>query len=100
MSDAPADEPVLVPLQGEPGHFIFWCPGCCCAHQVDPRWTVTGTAARPTVQASVLVRSPGKGADKNREVRCHLFVEDGRIRFLDDCSHPLAGKTVDMEPLP
>ncbi len=27
---------------------------------------------------------------------CHTFVTDGRIQFLDDCSHKLAGQTVDL----
>lgn len=28
--------------------------------------------------------------------RCHSFVTDGRIQFLSDCSHALAGQTVDL----
>jgi hypothetical protein len=28
--------------------------------------------------------------------RCHSFVTDGRIAFLTDCSHALAGQTVDL----
>lgn len=97
---ADVDEAVLVPLDGEPGCFVFWCPGCCCAHRIDPRWTVTGTAAKPTIYGSVLVRAPEGGDKPGSAGRCHLFVEDGRLRFLSDCGHPLAGKTVDMEPLP
>jgi hypothetical protein len=31
--------------------------------------------------------------------RCHIFVRDGKIQFLNDCTHELAGKTVPMEPL-
>ena len=27
---------------------------------------------------------------------CHSFVTDGRIQFLADCTHPLAGQTVDL----
>lgn len=29
---------------------------------------------------------------------CHSFVFDGEIRFLGDCTHALAGKTVPLEP--
>ena len=28
--------------------------------------------------------------------RCHSFVTDGRIQFLSDCTHALAGQTVDL----
>jgi len=27
---------------------------------------------------------------------CHSFVTDGRIQFLGDCTHNLAGQTVDL----
>lgn len=27
---------------------------------------------------------------------CHSFVRAGRIQFLDDCTHALAGQTVDL----
>ena len=29
--------------------------------------------------------------------RCHSFVTDGKIRFLNDCTHEMAGETVDLE---
>jgi hypothetical protein len=29
--------------------------------------------------------------------RCHLFITDGKIEYLADCTHELAGKTVEME---
>jgi hypothetical protein len=28
--------------------------------------------------------------------RCHSFVTDGRIQFLSDSTHALAGQTVDL----
>ena len=28
---------------------------------------------------------------------CHSFVRDGRIEFLSDCTHELAGQTVELE---
>jgi hypothetical protein len=31
---------------------------------------------------------------------CHSYVTDGKIRFLDDCTHELAGKTVELEDVP
>jgi hypothetical protein len=32
--------------------------------------------------------------------RCHSFVRAGRIEFLNDSTHALAGKTVDLPDLP
>ena len=31
---------------------------------------------------------------------CHSFVTDGRIQFLGDCTHSLAGQTVDLPEFP
>ena len=31
-----------------------------------------------------------------RPLVCHSFVRNGRIEFLGDCTHGLAGKTVDL----
>ena len=28
--------------------------------------------------------------------RCHSFVREGRIEFLSDCTHALAGQTVEL----
>lgn len=68
----------------------FHCPGCGCSHVVRVEgpgaWGWNGSMDRPTFTPSVLV-TPN---------RCHLFVRDGRIEFLRDCHHALAGQTVDM----
>jgi hypothetical protein len=87
---------MLSPVEGCPDRFVFWCPGCGCGHQIDERWTVTGTPEKPTVRASVLFRGPKDGDGANKAIRCHLFITDGEIRFLGDCEHELAGKTVPM----
>lgn len=31
---------------------------------------------------------------------CHTHVTDGRIEFLGDCTHALAGQTVSLPPYP
>lgn len=30
--------------------------------------------------------------------RCHLFIRDGNLQFLSDCTHHLRGQTVPMVP--
>lgn len=78
---------------------IFFCPGCQGAHGVSTDiWTVSGTPECPTIRASVLVRghlgTDNTGADTYGV--CHSFVTDGRIEYLSDCTHALAGQTVDL----
>jgi hypothetical protein len=82
------------------------CPGCNAPHVLDTRWTFTGTLERPTFRASLLVHEQlavegVKYVDgiKPGDViipRCHSFITDGRIQFLDDCTHALKGQTVDL----
>ena len=101
------------------GRASFQCPGCGMSHTLrvsgPGAWTWNGSVDAPTLQPSVLFQSghhaPGHHGDKcwctwNTEhpedkapficVRCHSFVTDGRIKFLDDCTHALKGKTVDL----
>lgn len=83
---------------------MFWCPGCDGGHQIQhgagsgPRWTWNGDAERPTFTPSVRVSYNGADADTPEGIPsvCHSFVTDGRIQFLSDCTHALAGQTVDL----
>jgi Family of unknown function (DUF6527) len=73
--------------------FAFFCPGCECGHWfkttgVEPRWQWNGNFDRPTIKPSIRVRGI---------VLCHSYVTDGRIQFLLDSTHKLAGQTVDLE---
>lgn len=70
----------------------FWCPGCDSAHVVNDTWNVDAEAA--TINPSVLVHG-----DPSTPT-CHSFVTDGRIQFLGDSTHALAGHTVDLPDWP
>lgn len=74
---------------------LWWCPGCEEVHQIPvgpPRgWNFSGTREAPTFAPSILTKAGP---------RCHSFLEGGQIRFLDDCAHHLAGKTVAVGELP
>ncbi len=104
--------------QLEGGRVSFKCPGCGDWHMLNvsgqgrPRWTFNGDGDAPTFTPSILYRAghyiPGsKGGcwcdgpeDADFKcIQCHSFVTDGRIRFLNDCSHDLAGQTVDLPDL-
>jgi hypothetical protein len=57
-------------------------------------WSWNGNLERPTFAPSIRV-----GWDHGEErtpVVCHSFVRDGRIEFLADSTHALAGQTVEL----
>ena len=104
----------------------FWCPGCKTSHRIQhgvgdaPRWGWNGDVDKPTFTPSILVRTghfvPGhdsrgcwctfNAAHPEKEdtdfvcAVCHSFVTDGSIQFLGDCTHALAGQTVDLPAWP
>ena len=88
------------------GGLMFWCPGCDGSHMVTvgegagPRWGYNGNPDAPTFTPSVLVTYNGRdaGVDGAPPAICHSFVTDGGIQFLGDCTHALAGQTVDIPP--
>jgi hypothetical protein len=63
-----------------------------------PRWGYNGNPDAPTFTPSVLVQYNGRdaGVDGAPPAVCHAFVTDGRIQFLGDCTHSLAGQTVEL----
>lgn len=96
---------------------LFHCPGCECAHgpvvkrehESGPQWTWNGSLDKPTFSPSILVRGSapltedqlsrimaGEKGIRPLPTVCHSFVRDGRIEFLGDCTHKLAGQTVDL----
>lgn len=78
----------------------FECPGCKMMHRVmvgqgpGPRWGWNGNVEAPTFSPSILAEYPWGNPPVNQV--CHSFVTDGRIQFLGDCTHALAGQTVDL----
>lgn len=81
----------------------FWCPACDAPHAVrvagNGAWGWNGSTDAPTLTPSVFFNPPGAHHNPERET-CHSFVTDGRIQFLSDCSHKLAGQTVELPEYP
>lgn len=87
---------------GETGeeHLWFYCPGCQFAHayriagtpdKPRPVWQWNGDLERPTLSPSLM---------NEGQLTCHLFLTDGLLQFLPDCTHKLAGQTVPIPDLP
>ena len=83
--------------------YSFYCPGCKCDHGIWTRmdgwngatWEFNGDLDKPTISPSILV-SYTYGED-HKKIVCHSFVKDGFIQYLSDCTHELAGKTIELE---
>lgn len=81
--------------ENDNGQLIFYCPACKFSHAFDSRWTFNGDFEKPTFSPSLLVKYPWGDPPKN--MVCHSFITEGKISYLDDCTHEFAGKTIDME---
>ena len=107
------------------GRIGFMCPGCGEEHIIPVNrpdgcgWSFNGNYDAPTISPSILTRSghyasnepgdcwcnfeerfPDEGPAPFHCKLCHIFVTDGKIQYLSDCSHKLAGQTIDMvEPV-
>lgn len=102
------------------GQVRIHCPACGHDHALNvtvdgrPKWSFDGNVERPTFSPSILERcghyvpgqpQPPNCAACNEAERsgyaplcyvCHSFVRGGRIEFLSDCTHGLAGQTVEL----
>lgn len=68
---------------------LFYCPGCERYHAVyRDSHNIEDLAGLPSVFPDLLIDFPGH--------RCHLFIQNGLLAYLDDCDHHLAGMTVEM----
>ena len=95
--------------------YEIYCPGCECTHVFTvgfkdeaerqahityrgdgkcATWTFNGDFAAPTFMPSMLVQ--GRNDSEGLYFCCHSFVTNGRIQFLDDCTHELRGQTVSL----
>lgn len=107
------------------GVVAFHCPACRTGHLVTverdphlpggPCWGWNGSGDAPTFTPSILLRGTQVRRDENGKwtgewirgadgeplpLVCHSFVTDGRIQYLSDCTHALAGQTVDLPDFP
>ena len=98
--------------------YWFWCSPCGTHHSFRtklakgeraPLWTFNGDMEKPTFTPSLLYRftrdrdnrpNPDGTYPNPVDFRCHLFLTNGQIQYLGDCSHSLRGQTVPLPELP
>ena len=88
--------------------YHFHCPGCGFAHRVNIRshnkfvnasiWKFNGNEETPTFTPSIKVEWDEyiPKTDSIIEHICHSFITKGKIRFLNNCTHKLAGQEVEL----
>lgn len=80
----------------DPTMFMFWDIGLNEPNafyiRPDRGWTWNFNFEIPSVSPSVLLTRPN--------VRSHLFIKNGKIHYLSDCTHRLAGQIVEMVDFP
>jgi hypothetical protein len=97
------------PVDNSEGKLIGYLVGCPACRDADrgsahlfhvqmgdgsPGWAFNGDFERPTFSPSMLARAR-YGEEQALHV-CHSFVRDGRIQYLADCTHAMAGQTIDL----
>jgi hypothetical protein len=89
----------LYKVKDDDSRYLFQCPGCGFCHQVfvknvggNPVWGWNGSLEKPTFTPSI---KTWWDTPTQRHV-CHSFVTDGNIQFLEDCTHDLRGRTVEL----
>lgn len=84
----------------------FDCPGCGDTHRIIvkgdsskmPVWKWNQCIDKPTIKPSLRVRK-NKDSNGNYKENCHSFITDGKIKFLEDCTHDSKGQTVELTEL-
>lgn len=97
----PEDRVAIMPDNGREVALMFMpgvpCPIMISISGTSPTWRWNGDKKAPTFSPSILTRMPwGEGGG---EVVNHVFVRDGKIQYLTDCSHEYAGKCIELPKL-
>lgn len=96
----------LTPSEKRNTQFLFYCPGCNCAHIIPtecsfkgPIWNFDGNMESPTFTPSLRTFYTHPNS-KEKITTCHLTITNGKIQYCADSPHALAGQTISMVPIP
>lgn len=77
--------------------YLYMCKGCGYEHAFALRsdggnHEFNMDLENPTISPSLMQNfTPGK--------TCHSYIKNGKIQYLNDCHHKLAGQTIEMEDI-
>lgn len=78
----------------------FFCPACNSPHTIDNRkWKLKDEDGIITISPSVLLTGVSDIYPEKNKI-CHSFVENNKIKYLNDCTHEFAGKEVELPDMP
>lgn len=108
---------VTAKLRNTTDGFAWWCPACKEGHPLPHKkgWTWDGSLDAPTFSPSF--KHTGKQTVKDETGRwlgdwvrgpdgepkdwcCHYIITAGKVAYCGDCTHAMAGQTIDMPDLP
>jgi hypothetical protein len=81
--------------------FVVFCPACQTEHGIWTTernynraiWKFNNSLVSPTFAPSVKITI---GHHPQPPEICHFFIRDGKIEYCDDCTHAMAGRTVEL----
>lgn len=92
---------------GEIQGYGFHCPGCKHRHLIytkeqspgGAKWIFNGDLEKPNFTPSIFVNPKNHECYVPELHSCHSFIRDGKIQFLNDCTHESAGQTIELEKI-
>lgn len=76
----------------------YYCPGCKHDHTVPAeRWHWNKDVDKPTLSPSIRHRIQSENG--TWVTTCHYHIQNGYIKYCDDCQHGLNGATIEMEEM-
>lgn len=95
--------PKFYQYPGNPHSMWYWCLGCQMLHPVHvsrPQgagpsavWDWNKDLLKPTF-------SPSLRHHLGPKKMCHVFIRDGNIQYLSDCTHDYKDQTVPLPDIP
>jgi Family of unknown function (DUF6527) len=79
--------------------FQFQCPGCKIPHDISlSKWQWNQNLDFPTISPSINIEIEYSDPSRPSKI-CHSFVNNGKIKFLPDCTHFLTSQEVELPEL-
>lgn len=91
---------VTTKLRNYEDGFFWWCPACEEMHPLPYKqgWTWDGNLETPTFTPSF--KHDWYWGEERKHLICHYIMTAGKVSYCSDCTHSMAGQTIEMPDLP